>query len=431
MIRRTLVVSLLMSGCAHAATPDAAPRPQSGTSDAPSAVSSTGVQAPSAAAFANAPASESVRADAASPIEAAVAEKPLEGEDFIAQAKVLFRVAACGSNEDAPARFDATVLGRHCDELKHAYDEYKKSWVDVAEPFLASLRPKDLPSVVVYPFGGGDLASALATFPSAEEFTTISLEPAGDVRPITELAPEHLARELAVHRSHIERLFEKAHSRTDNLEKEAQAELPGEIIFALGALAVYGEEPVSLRYFRLLPDGSMAYVTQADIDAQAHHPKAQRALFDNAELQFRKAGDASAPVQVLRHMAANLDDQHLKGDPSLLAHLNTKGKVAAMTKAASHLLWNDHFGLIRGWLLEHTDWMVSDSTGIPPRYARPAGFSQDTYGKFDGPAAFGLYDERDANDFKHLFASEPARDLAFRYGYPDSAGHAHLIVTRR
>jgi hypothetical protein len=130
-------------------------------------------------------------------------------------------------------------------------------------------------------------------------------------------------------------------------------------------------------------------------------------------------------------MAFNLDDAHLKADPSLLAHLNAKGKVAAMTKAASHLLWNDHFSSIRGWLIDHTDWMISDSTGIPPRYAQPAGYVQDTYGTFDGPALFGLYDKRDADDLKHLFKSEPTRDLAFRYGYPDQAGHAHLLVTRR
>lgn len=102
-----------------------------------------------------------------------------------------------------------------------------------------------------------------------------------------------------------------------------------------------------------------------------------------------------------------------------------------MTKAASHLLWSSHFSLIRGWLLEHTDWMVSDSTGIPPRFAKPAGFTQQTYGTFDGPAAFGLYNDGDGRDFKALFKAQPSRELAFRYGYPDRDGHAHMIVTTR
>jgi hypothetical protein len=301
----------------------------------------------------------------------------------------------------------------------------------VAKPFLAALRPKDLPRVVVYPFGGGDLVSALATFPDATEITTISLEPAGDIRPVDALAPDRLGHELAVHRSHLERLFEKAHSRTDNLDKESKTELPGEILFDLAALVVHGDEPVSLRYFRIKPDGSLAYVTQTDIDA-AKRPADRRALFTNAELRFRKAGDPAAPVQVLRHISFNLDDAHLKADPSLVAYLDARGsKVAAMTKAATHLLWNEHFTTIRGWLVEHTDWMASDSTGLPPRIARPAGFTQDTYGTFDGPSPFGDPDRADADDVKKLFASQPQHDLAFRYGYPDRDGHAHLIVTHR
>jgi hypothetical protein len=193
---------------------------------------------------------------------------------------------------------------------------------------------------------------------------------------------------------------------------------------------VHGKEPVSLRYFRLKPDGSPAYVTRGDIEA-AKRPSERRALFENAELRFRTAGDPRAPVQVLRHLSYNLDDAHMKADGSLLAHLSAKGKVAAMTKAATHLLWNEHFSLIRAWLVNHTDWMVSDSTGIPPRVAGPAGFVQDTYGTFDGPSPFGLPDARDARDLKNLFASNPTRDLAFRYGYPDKDGHAHLVVTRR
>ena len=113
---------------------------------------------------------------------ATVAAPPSLGQDFIAEAMTLYRVAACGARGDIPARFDPAIVKAHCDELTRAYAEYGRTWVDVAEPFIAALRPADLPRVAVYPFGGGDLASALATFPDASEITTISLEPAGDPR---------------------------------------------------------------------------------------------------------------------------------------------------------------------------------------------------------------------------------------------------------
>ena len=419
-----VVLAVLGVACARAPAPEGSagiPVPSS----APLSVAST---APPSSASPTTHDAPDAQAQAAT--QPPAPEPALEGVDYIDQARVVFRVAACGASGEVPARFDAAVVTRHCDELSRAYADYRKGWVDVAEPFIAALRPKDLPRLVVYPFGGGDMVSALATFPDATEITTISLEPAGDIRPIDRLAADFLQHELGVHRAHLERLFEKAHSRTDNLEKESKTELPGEILFALAALVVHGEEPVSLRYFKVKPDGSLAWVTQADVDA-AKRPGERRALFANAELRFRRAGAPDAPVQTLRHVSFNLDDAHLKADPGLIAHLAAKGKVAAMTKAATHLLWNDHFSVIRGWLVDHTDWMVSDSTGLPPRIAGPAGFVQDPYGTFDGPSPFGDPDGRDADDVKALFAAQPARDLPFRYGYPDVHGHAHLIVTRR
>lgn len=442
MIPRSFVSFLLAAACTGApasctrtSAPEVAPPPAASSSAALPSESPSMASADARSATVSPVASSAVVTDAQAGAPAEVATVvdagDAEGEDFIREARLIFSVGACGAPTELPPGGDAAIVTKHCEDLERAYDEYRKTWVSVAEPFLASLRPKNLPPVVVYPFGGGDLMSALATFPDATEITTISLEPAGDVRPVDALRPDRFAQELAAHRAHLERLLEKAHSRTDNLEKESKTEIPGEVLFALAALVVHGDEPLSLRYFRILPDGTLAYVTQADIDEQAHHPKALRALFDNVELRFRKASGSTEPVRVLRHIAFNLDDDHLKADPRLLLHLSSKGKVSAMTKAASHLLWNDHFALIRGYLIDHTDWMISDSTGIPPRFAQPAGFSQQTYGKFNGPAPFGLLDSRDANDFKHLFASEPERELAFRYGYPDRDGHAHLIVTKR
>ena len=431
-MRSGWIVALAMgavgAGCARA--PETTSASSGATATAMTTPTATATTTPTATTTTT-PTANATPTPTATPSASAAAAPPLEGADFVSQAKVLYRVAACGASGDVPARFDANIVAKHCDELSRAYSDYRKSWVEVAEPFIAALRPKQLPGVVVYPFGGGDLVSALATFPDASEITTISLEPAGDVRPIDKLAADFLGHELAVHRSHLERLFEKAHSRTDNLEKESKTELPGEILFDLAALVVHGEEPVSLRYFRLKPDGSVAYVTQADIDA-AKKTGDRHALFANMELRFRRAGSADAPVQVLRHVSFNLDDAHQKLDPSLQAYLTARGaKVAAMTKAATHLLWNDHFSVIRGWLVDHTDWMISDSTGLPPRVAGPAGFTQDTYGTFDGPSPFGDPDKRDSDDLRKLFASQPSRDLPFRYGYPDKDGHAHMVVTRR
>src|SRR5262249_48852954 len=105
--------------------------------------------------------------------------------------------------------------------------------------------------------------------------------------------------------------------------------------------------------------------------------------FDNMELVFVKKGeDPKTQARVHRHFAENLDDEHFGADIGLQKYLDGKGHVVAMTKAASYLLWRDNFSKIRDWLLAHMEFMISDSTGIPPKFATAAGFEQQGFGRF-------------------------------------------------
>ena len=74
-------------------------------------------------------------------------------------------------------------------------------------------------------------------------------------------------------------------------------------------------------------------------------------------------------------------------------------------------------------------WMPSDSTGIDPRFAKKAGFTQVTYGTFKG--AFLKEANTEVSDVMvKLWASQPSRKLPFRYGYPDNDNNIHLMITQ-
>jgi hypothetical protein len=353
-----------------------------------------------------------------------------EGVDFAAQAKLLYRVAACGGDDAVPDKFDAKLVTSHCKELRETMDEYKKKWVDQAKPYLANLVPKDLPKVVVYPFGGGDLLTTLSTFPDATEITTLSLEKSGDARMIDNIAKAKFKTELDENRKDVGRLFKVAHSKTTNLEIVSRGHLPGELVFSLVALVVHDYEPLTLRYFKLADDGSIKYITAEEIAAADKDAKLRKGMFDNMEVTFRAKGQANAPVKTFRHIAANLDNKHFKASP-VQKHLVAKGKVSAMTKAASFLLWWSDFSTIREYLLENMEWMISDATGVPPRYATKAGFEQITYGKFDGPFLAEAKGDGTVKEMTKLWKTNPQVELGFRYGYPDNAHHSHMMITRR
>jgi hypothetical protein len=362
------------------------------------------------------------------------------GKDFLEEVRLLYRVAACGGDAPLPAELDARVVKAHCDEILPKLASYRTRYVDVARPFLTALSPAGLPEKVVYPFGGGDLVTALTTYPAAREITTLSLELVGDPRRIRGMPREALDRSLERFRAELSELFfVDDYSRSETLKKTQRGDIPGELGLFLVGLAIHGYEPVSLRYFTLGPDGSIHYLTERDIAAGENGVARNRKAtwtppdfsesFANAEIGFRKVGaPASEPPRVHRHLAQNLADEPLGRSPGVLRHLEQKGPVAAMTKAASYLLWNDAFSAVRGYLLEHMAFMISDSTGVPPSLAGRAGFVQETYGTFKGSLlrASGAYNR----DFRKLWQEQPRRKLPFRYGYL-SGKEAHLLVTRR
>jgi hypothetical protein len=413
------VVLVFALGACRSQPPDPAAGSQQPTALPPPSVATSASEAgPQASASASV-----ASADAAAP---APADEPLVGANFVKEVQAAFRVAACAGSDDwIPPNLDKKLVETHCAALKPGYAEYKKEWLDVAVPFIAKIRPKDTPTTVVYPFGGGDLVSALATFPDAQELTTISLEIAGDVRPVLKADNKRMEKELTTLREHLAKLFLKAHSRTVNMDIETRAAIPGEVAFTMAALAIHGYEPVSLRYFDFNADGTLKWLTADDIAAME---KAKGKPFSNAEIRFKKPGEKA---RALRHVAYDLSDGNLKRSPALMKHLESKpAKVATMTKAASHLLWDDaNFATIRDYLMSHTDWMISDTTGVPPRIAKKNGFVQDVYGLYEGAEPFGTVNNGDMKAFIDLFkGSSP---LSFRYGYPDNHSHGHIVVTRK
>jgi len=353
---------------------------------------------------------------------------PAAGHDFLAEAKALLVVGACA--EGPSPQLNAEIVAAHCKTVRAAQADYQKTWITVAREFFVEHVPATIPKVVVYPFAGGDLSTALTVYPDADEITTLSLEPAGDPTALAHLTDRELKTALGVVATELGSLYRANFSVTMNMIGAMRGgRLPTQLIFGLSALALHGYEPTSLRYFRLTRDGGLDYLTDADVArlAAVTDVGKRNREYANIELRFRKTGQARE--QIYRHIQANLDDAHLKANPAALRHLEHKGTVAAMTKAASYLLTFDDFKTMRAYIVGHVAWMVSDTTGLPPSVGKPAGFVYETYGEWVKPnmAAGGPI----APEWKAEYAAQRKRPLAFRFGYPDGLLHGHLVIMSR
>ncbi len=371
----------------------------------------------------------------------------LEGHDFTPAGRELFAIGACG-DVATPEGYSEQMIKKHCKVIKAAQADYADKWVKLARPFFAEKVPATVPKKVVYPFAGGDLSTALTVYPDADEITTMSLEPAGDPRTLAALnaaananpgksakpgprSNPALDRALGTVEKELRFLYRVNFSNTLNLiDAMRGGALPTQLIFGLSALKVHGYELVALRYFKLDESGAIHYLTDEEVaaapDPMSEQNEKRNRIFANVEVRFRKPGGR---VQIYRHIQQNLDNEHLKQDPRIVKHLEAKGTVAAMTKAASYLLSWESFSIMRDYLMGHTTWMVSDATGVAPKWGKSAGFEYETYGGFTEPHIPAGSDI--ARSWRTEFKAQPTRELKFRFGYYDKRIVDHLIIMRK
>lgn len=433
-MRRTLLC-LLVAACSGGGSPSAPP-----------AVNDLDVTMPAAAdaqvAVAVTPPPDATPAaavaDAAAPPADAAPVAASAGAAFTDEARLLYRMAACGTLDVPLAPEVQKVVDRHCKQITPRLEQFRAAYLVKHRAWFDKVVPKDAPPTVVYPFGGGDLLSALVAFPEATEITTISLELAGDPRRIKTLTPKQLDASLGALRVQIGGLIAVGSNTSENLSAGQQNELPTQVSSFLLGLVAAGFEPVAMRYFTIAPSGELAYLDDAEIAAlDAKRMKSLKRdwndpnfseAFSNVEIQYRRPGETATRVH--RHIGWNLGDTYMTANPQLLAHLSAKGKVTLLTKGASYLLWRGDFSKIRNYMLGHLAWMLSDSTGIPPAYAKKARMVQTTYGQYTGAFLEGAQTSPHDADFIELWAKSPQRRLGFRFGYVDKDRHAHVVVTR-
>jgi hypothetical protein len=388
-----------------------------------------------------------------------IASARAEGFDFIDDAKLLYRIAACGGAEAVEAKW-TKIVDKHCKAITERLAAFRTQYFDKGREWFTANVPATVPKTVVYPFGGGDLISALVAFPDATEITTISLELGGDPRRLKTLTAKDLEISLAGLRADIGGLISVGSNTTENLSEGQHNELPAQVSSFLLGLVAGGYEPTSMRLFKIDDAGKLVYFEKADIEAmdaeaEAKLKKLKKArakaveegdvkdngqpkhdwqspnfslAFSNVEIQYKKIGETAARVH--RHIGWNLGDAWLKTHPQLIRHLEKKGDVTMLVKGASYLLWRPHFSKVRGYILDNLAWMLSDSTGVPPAYAKPAGMVQETFGRYTGAFLQDVQGTKHDEAFIELWKTQKKRRLPFRFGYVDMSKQAHLVVTR-
>jgi len=322
-----------------------------------------------------------------------------------------------------------------------AYRSYQKSaegmWSSYQKRNLSKIRTfqernliRIQGDVVFYPFSGPDILNALAFFPGAHTYIMVGMEPPGGFVDVVRLGAKNSAQGLIGLRESVRQIMGHNFFHTKIMKRNVGTTALTSVASILQFFIVRsGFEVSHVRNITFSPDGSIiAY--QPGRNAAAKKGKAATSLRPKAvEIVFHKKG--SSEMKKVIYVKANMADSSFYRYSGFISYLLSRSDYITILKAASYLMFRRQFDDVRNIILNRSQVVMQDSSGIPYHFFKDGRWDITFFGTYIRPIRlFAVRHQSDlANDMKK---GRNRQALPFYYGYTSTRPMgAHLIIARK
>lgn len=294
--------------------------------------------------------------------------------------------------------------------------EIMESWRD-HEIKIAGAQKKTL----IYPFSGPDFLNAYTLFPDHGRYVFFSLERPGSMPDMESVSTAQFTKLLTDVRSAFRDIFERNYFITSYMTKQLTTPwIRGTVPVMATMMALMNRRVVRIEPIDLFPELTRAFDTPDS--------KRPRVLLRGVRMDF--ANPAIPGTQQLFYYSLDATDKALEYYPEFLNWVGQFKNSTTLIKSASYLLHDGQFTKTRAVLLETSDIVVQDDTGIPYRFFTHSPWHVKLYGKYHKPIRPMEYAYQ--KDLEEAFKTRTGTaDLPFPFGYHWRGSQSGLIVASR
>jgi hypothetical protein len=305
---------------------------------------------------------------------------------------------------------------QHAKRFDSAWTALEKRQIEKIKAWSAQNLTQRKP-VVFYMFSGPDFLYADAFYPGADTYVLSALEPVGDVPDLNGVSGGTLAGGLG----RIEGSLNSVLSYSFFITKKMRYELNG------GRFG--GTLPIL--YVFLSRSGKTVHeasLVTLDADGVVHPAtdKSQRNAPQGAKIVFSTGADGKK--QTLYYFSTDLSDSGVKSS-GFLKFCDGLGRGDSFLKSASYLLHSDNFATVRNFIVDHSDAIVEDDSGIPVRFFKDDEWKLYPFGNYLQP--LGIFPHTYQQQLSSLYRKERAGNLDFGIGYRWHPRESNLLLAVR
>jgi hypothetical protein len=306
-------------------------------------------------------------------------------------------------------------------EFDASWSQLKNEQLRAVESFqqreLAPIHPRG--QYVFYPFSGPDVLYMTKFFPEGTTMVMAGLEPVGNLRSTERFKRETLDRELAGWKQSVSTVFERSFFVTREMDSEFHGRVAdGLLPMILILLERTGHTVEDVQYGRLSEAGEFLPEPASEQPVRKH-----KAVI----VRFHRGDETTS--RTLYYFATNLGAAFEK-DPSFSRFLDSQGTPDTMVKSASFLLHWRMCSAMRRYILQKSNLILEDDTGVPYSYLQNSTWQVHLYGEYSAPV----------KPFKRLYQKDLAaafedpsrvKPLGFSLGYGFGRRPSSMILAIR
>jgi len=260
-------------------------------------------------------------------------------------------------------------------------------------------------ATIFYPFSGPDFATVYRFYPGAERYVLVALQRARPLPALDKASAAEVAAFFARFGESWKQFAQIGFFRTLDLDDDAKQPgiRAGTTAPLIAFAARYGFKIVNVQPVR---------VNAAGTDLEVHPGRrAHAATWASVRISLER----NARKVALDYVLVNLADASLKAQPAVRAWVERMAGRRTVLKAASHLLQDPRFAILRDALLARAPGIVQDETGID--YTRlTRAFNVRLYGHFSKPHP--LFNQESQRSLAQAYAvGTDIKPLPFRVSY--------------
>lgn len=304
---------------------------------------------------------------------------------------------------------------RHAKRFDTAWAQLDKTRLEKIRAWSATHIQQRKP-VVYYMFSGPDFLYADAFFPDAETYILSGLEPVGPIPDVEGLSHGAVASDLARVQQSLNSVLSFSFFITKKMKTQLKGgRLSGTLPLLYVFLSRSGKTVKDVSLIVLNEDGTVGL---DDKDAKRNLPKGSKIIFAGKD----------GKEQTLYYFSTDLSDGGVKRS-NFLKFCDTFGRGDSLLKSASYLMHSGNFSTVREFVLDHSDALVQDDSGIPLRHFKDGEWKLYPFGTYLRPLS--LFPRTYQPALQMLYRKEHAGPLDFGIGYHWRPRHSNLLLAIR